>query len=139
MEERRKQLKRDMDSYLTQRRKSDGWGFFTKKPEHQLHPTIHTYKKEEPAMPDTAPEAKSKKGWFSSAVDKMFGAEDVAEDAPLEQVQSQVADASADLKELARISLGVMKRMPGDMISEFKQTPDYDAFKDILRRHKLIK
>ena len=91
-------------------------------------------------MPESAPETDAKKGWFTSMVDKMMGAEEPSEDVPMEQVQtSHVGDTTADLKELARISLAVMKRMPGDMISEFKQTSDYDAFKDILRRHKLIK
>ena len=139
MEERRKQLKRDMDSYLTQRRKSDGWGFFTKKPEHQLHPTIHTYKKEEPAMPETAPESDSKKGWFSSMVEKMLGAEETPEDVSQEAVMSQVGDASADLKEVARISILVMKKLDGDSMREFKESADYHAFKTILQKHKLIK
>ncbi|MBI4151106.1 hypothetical protein HY492_03195 [Candidatus Woesearchaeota archaeon] len=138
MDERRRQLRRDMDSYLSQRRKSD-WSFF--KP--ALHPTVHPYKnsKEAEPMASEVIDEQPKKGWISGMVDKLFGAEDVPEDVSEEAVQSQVSstDATADLKEVARISLAVMKRMDGDAIHEFKQTPDYDKFKEILRKHQLIK
>ncbi len=127
-----------MDSYLSQRRKSD-WGFFSKP---VLHPTVHPYKNKEMKEESTVESSESteqKKGWLSGMVDKLFG-EAADEDVPAEAV-SQVTstDASADLKELARISLAVMKKMPGDLVHEFKQSADYDRFKELLRKHQLIK
>ncbi len=134
MDERRRQLRRDMDSYLSQRRKSD-WSFF--KP--TLHPTVRPYKnKEADTVVSEMIDEQPKKGWFSGMVDKLFGAEEAPED--VSEVQSQVSSTDAtDLKEIARISIIVMKQLPGDAIHDFKQTPDYDKFKDILRKHQLIK
>lgn len=125
-----------MDRYISQRRKSD-WSF-----DKPLHPTVRPYKQktEEPAVEVT--ESAPKKGWFSSMTSKLFGEQpEEAQDIPAEQVQSQVSsgDTSSDLKELARISLGVMKQMPGELIHDFKQSPDYDKFKTILKKHNLIK
>ena len=37
------------------------------------------------------------------------------------------------------IALAVMKQMPGEAVRDFKSTPDYEKFKDILRKHKLIR
>ncbi|MEK6849865.1 MAG: hypothetical protein AABY01_04845 [Nanoarchaeota archaeon] len=137
MDERRKQLKKDMESYISTRRKSD-WSFT--KP---FHPTIQEYKpkQEESAVENT--EVTEKKGWFSKVSSKIFGeaADEATEDVPAAQVHSQISSSEThtDLKELARISLGVMKQMPGEQIHEFKQSPDYDKFKTILKKHNLIK
>ncbi|HSU72605.1 MAG TPA: hypothetical protein VLJ21_02035 [Candidatus Binatia bacterium] len=138
-DDRRKQLRRDMDSYLSQRKKG-GWSLF-KKSEPALHPTVQPYKKEEPKVEQLQPmeqeyESQSKKGWFSGFMNKLFGEE--TQEMPVEE-SMPVSDTSADLKELARIALQVMKQMPGDQIRDFKETPDYEKFKNILRKHKLIK
>jgi hypothetical protein len=146
-DERRRQLRREMDSYMSQRSKSESWGLFKGKPEPALHPTVHPYKKEGPKVEQapTQMEAEydqSKKGWFSGFMGKLFG-EEAASDVPADHVQSSIgpshAETTNDLKEIARISLHVMKQMPGDAIRDFKTTADYEKFKDILRKHKLIR
>lgn len=141
-EERRKQIRRDMDSYLSQRKKG-GWTLFKKSdPQPILHPAVQPYKKEEPNVekleqPMEQEYESQKKGWFSGFMDKLFGEETVE---ATEQVAAPVdTDAAADLKELARISLQVMKTMPGELIRDFKETADYEKFKTILRKHRLIK
>lgn len=151
MEERRRQLRREMDHYLTGRRKLEGGGsWFSQKtqPQPDLHPTIHSYKTKEQAKESEKPEQSpmeadyetGKKGWISGFVGKLFGAEG---EVTSEDVNAQLApgheETMEDLKEVARISLHVMRQMPGDAIAEFKETSDYERFKDILRKHKLIK
>jgi hypothetical protein len=142
-DDRRKQIRREMDSYLSQRKKTGSWSLFKKEPQPALHPAVHPYKKEETVEPklehpmEQEYESQSKKGWFSGFMSKLFG-EDV-EEAPAETSQVMNDDTLTDLKEIARISLAAMKQMPGDAIREFKETPDYDKFKMILRKHKLIK
>ena len=44
MDDRRKQLRRDIDRYLTDRRKTGGWFKSQPKAQAPLHPTIQTYK-----------------------------------------------------------------------------------------------
>ncbi|MBI4145184.1 hypothetical protein HY493_03180 [Candidatus Woesearchaeota archaeon] len=144
MDERRKQLRREMDTYISQRRKSEGWSMFKKQAQPALHPTVQPYKKEEPMQAPVETEyEQSKKGWFSGFMNKLFGEEQPSEDVPQSEAQSQMAPSHEetinDLKEIARISLGVMKQMPGEAVREFKATPDYEKFKDILRKHKLIR
>ena len=153
MEERRRQLRREMDNYLTGRRRKEGGGWFSQKPQ-PLHPAIQPYKKEQqqvqeddsqpqgPQGPMESEYEKSNKGWFSGFVGKLFGSEE-SPDVSQGEVSAQLAptpeETLNDLKEVSRISLHVMRQMPGDAISEFKSTPDYERFKDILRKHKLIK
>lgn len=135
MDDRNKQLHRDMDSYLS-RRKRDSWSGHVGQP--VLHPIVHPYKKEEPMEQAKSPmeQEYEKKGWFSGFMNKLFG-----EDTETTETVSTVTttDTSTDLKELARISISVMKKMPGDLVREFKESPDYEAFKSILRKHNLGK
>ena len=153
MDDRRRQIRRDIDRYLTDRRKTGGWFKSQPKPQSPLHPTIQTYKntmntdnteeqKEEkpPGEMETDYET-AKKGWLSSMVDKLFGAEasEVNQDELALQTAPSLLETTDDLKEIARISLHVLRQMEGDQIKDFKQTPDYEKFKDILRKHNLIK
>lgn len=138
-DDRRKQLRRDMDSYISSRKK-ESWSMFKKEPQPILHPTVHPYKKEEPKVEQAQPMEQEydaqKKGWFSGFMNKLFGEEQEVIETPVQPVSH---DAAADLKEIARISLGVMKQLSGDQIHEFKETSDYEKFKTILRKHNLIK
>ena len=136
MDERAKQLHRDMNSYLSQRKK-DSWSEKKEKP--ILHPIVHPYKKEEPMEQAKSPmeQEYEKKGWFSGFMSKLFGEE--AQPADEAAPAAPANDAVADLKEVARISLQVMKKMPADLVREFKESPDYEKFKAILRKHNLAK
>jgi len=97
----------------------------------------------EPAPPEGQMDKEyetTKKGWVSSFVDKLFGSEAEITKGDVEnQLEPSADETTEDLKEISRISLHVMRQMPSEAISEFKTTPDYEKFKDILRKHKLIK
>ena len=92
MDERRKQLRRDMDQYISQRRKGEGWGLFKKQAQPALHPTVQPYKKEGPMeqSPADTEYEQSRKGWFSGFMGKLFGEEQPVHDISQEQVQSQL-------------------------------------------------
>ncbi|MEM4282367.1 MAG: hypothetical protein QXU88_02485 [Candidatus Woesearchaeota archaeon] len=44
-----------------------------------------------------------------------------------------------DIKELARICFSVVKKLPPEELKGFKESEDFAKFKEILKRHNLIK
>jgi hypothetical protein len=147
--ERKRALRREMDSYLTQRRKSSGWGMAQESP---LHPTVQPYKEQQMHV-EEAPEQveeehsevqESSKGWFGRMVEKLFG-DDEVDELMQEDAQAEAEyvptheETQEDLKTIATISLNVMKTMPGNHIKNFKDSGDYEVFKNLLKKHKLIK
>lgn len=44
-----------------------------------------------------------------------------------------------DLREVAKITLAVIKQLPEDQMGAFKSSPDFERLKTVLRKHGLIK
>ena len=145
MEERQKEITRDLDSYISAKRKGSGlFGLFGKKSddgEVAMHPYVKPYDDEPVATVtetkpvetpvDDAPQAE-KKGFFS----RWFGSEEPQE------IQEPVADApadDADLREVARIALGFLRQTDQAALAKIKSSPDFEKFKEILRRRHIIK
>ena len=64
----------------------------------------------------------------------MVGAEKDFAEAPMEK-----EDNTADFKEVSRIALLVMKKIPESELVEFKKTPEFMRFKAILKKQGFIK
>jgi hypothetical protein len=47
--------------------------------------------------------------------------------------------ALTDMKEVAKIALGMIKQLPDEQLRTFKQSPDFEKMKSILKKHELIK
>lgn len=47
--------------------------------------------------------------------------------------------SSADIKEVAKIALGVIRQLPDEELKRFKQSADFEILKEILKRYELIK
>ncbi len=57
----------------------------------------------------------------------------------LVRTQMQADDALTDMKEIAKIALGMIKQLPDEQLRTFKQSPDFEKMKTILKKHELIK
>jgi hypothetical protein len=144
---RQKEISRDIDSYISSKRKGSGlFGMFSKKEDEVVmtHPHVKPYDdtpvdtapiaEEMPVQADEMPveEKGDKKGWFS----RFFK----DEDQPVqEMVAEQVPSDDADLREVARITLGFMRMTDAAALAQIKSSPDFDKFKEILRRRNIIK
>lgn len=137
-----KEMKFSMETYENTVQKPSFWskvkGWFTHKPikEEDLPPL----EQEEPVFKEGEPEPMSeeKRGFF-----KQLMAFFVKQEQILEEVQEappeKVEEAKEDLRELAKLFLKTLERLPDDELKEFKETPEFIKFKDILRKHKVIK
>jgi hypothetical protein len=54
-------------------------------------------------------------------------------------LQEQLYDMQEDLKRVAKITTTVMRQIPAEQLHQYKQSNDFIEFKDILKRHNLIK
>jgi hypothetical protein len=57
----------------------------------------------------------------------------------LARTKMQAEDALGDMKEIAKIALGMIKQLPDEQLREFKQSTDFEKMKTILKKHELIK
>ena len=57
----------------------------------------------------------------------------------LARTKMQAEDALTDMKEIAKIALGMIKQLPDEQLRTFKQSPDFEKMKSILKKHELIK
>ena len=55
------------------------------------------------------------------------------------RTKMQADDAVSDMKEISKIALGMIKQLPDEQLREFKESPDFEKLKNILKKHELIK
>lgn len=60
-------------------------------------------------------------------------------DAVVAHFKKQESAPTADMKEVAKIALGVIRQLPDDELKKFKQSTDFETLKEILKKHDLIK
>ncbi|MBI4146189.1 hypothetical protein HY489_02520 [Candidatus Woesearchaeota archaeon] len=53
--------------------------------------------------------------------------------------QMQAESAVQDMKEVAKITLGMIKQLPDEQLKTFKQSQEFEKLKHILRKHELIR
>ncbi len=131
----RDEFERDMHEYLRARRRAGLnikeilKGLIPKrKPEKiEMPEEIEVYDEKE-----EAPKA-PKEGVFA----KMFKKEPAQEE--IMQAQMQVEDTITDMKEVSKITLNMIRQLPDEELRKFKQSPDFERLKNILKKHELIK
>jgi hypothetical protein len=155
----RGEFEKELEQYIGQRRKArfkfpDVFGALKRKkkmPEPELHPEVQKYEEGSPAeipeaMPGEEEEAspEQRKGVMTKLLESLGlvgGKEKTPENLPAEEVQQMLAkdEISQDMKEIAKIALLVIKKLPPEQMSEFKTSPEFDRLKELLRKHQLIK
>jgi hypothetical protein len=83
------------------------------------------------------------KGFFASLKEAFFGS--YAEEELLGEDEAEVAvierpgKVDDDVKEMLRTCVSWINRLSAEVISRIKRSEEYDEFKDMLRKYKLIK
>lgn len=137
----RRELDKDLDDYIAERKRSHGFGSlfsFMKKEkseakEVELPPAVEAYHEEE------VQEEPKKNGWFS----RLFGSgekqESCEECVVSDQPVSSDSELKKDMKSVAMAALQAIKQLPPEQRDEFKKTYEFAQLKDILKKHNLIK
>jgi len=129
----RDEFDRDLEEYLHARRRSglDLKGLLSrivpkKKERPQLPEQVEIYEepKEEPQV---------KAPFFARFLGKSASKDELV------QSQMQAEDAVSDMKEVAKIALGMIRNLPSEQLRSFKQSSDFERLKLILKKHELIK
>ena len=96
----------------------------------KLNPALETYDAPAPKQISSPDEEKPKKGFLA----RLFSPE---EEEP--NMAEQLNAMRSDMKQLAKITLDVIKKMPPQEVASFKQSDDFAVLKEILRKNSLIK
>jgi hypothetical protein len=152
----RGEFEKELEQYIAQRKRAkirfpDVFGAFKRKkkmPEPELPPEVQKYEEGSPAelpeeMPGTEEEVVEKKGAFTRLLESLglVGKEKSASNLPAEEVQQMLVkdEVTQDMKEIAKIALLVIKKLPPEQMSEFKSSAEFERLKELLRKHQLIK
>ena len=141
---RRDHFHRDLDAYLAHRRRLDKKNAIDD--EAPVTKKVEMPKQEEVAMPPEVvddEDMKPRKSWLAW----LFGSdeEDVVEEQvkPLDEVAVKNAleteQLRSDIKEVAKFALTTFKELPSDKLNKLKSSPDFERFKDVLRKNGVIK
>lgn len=161
----RAEFERELEQYLAQRRRAKlkvpnifGWFKQKKKmPEPELPPEIQKYDEQTPAeqpeptetlqveeQPAETQPAEAKKGVLTKileGVGLVTVEEKKSEEIPQEEVQKLLEkdDITQDTREIAKIALSVIKKLPPEQLAEYKQSQEFLRLKELLKKHQLIK
>lgn|SRR3989338_1434357 len=159
MDQRKTEVSRDLDSYIAQRRKGEGWGWFGKQEESkgrlnvkmepgQEQESVVTQQEsvvqepvvEEQSLQKEYKETSEKRSFFHKVFSglKRHPSHQNMEKAEDTIIQEETGNVQ-DLQELARIALRVMKKLPPEELTEYKSSEDFERMKELLRKHKIIK
>ncbi len=152
----RGEFDKELEQYISHRKRAklrlpDVFGAFKRKkkmPEPEMHPEVQKYEEGSPAelpeeMPGTEEEIVEKKGTFTKILESLglVGKEKSATNVPAEEVQQMLVkdEVTQDMKEIAKIALLVIKKLPPEQMSDFKASTEFERLKELLRKHQLIK
>jgi hypothetical protein len=134
-----KEFEKDMEEYIRARKRA-GINFKNikefvqnilpkkKLPDHiELHEEVEVYhEKAQPVRKD-------------SMLTKFFQKKEEPTNEELLRARMAVEDTAADIKEISKITLNMIRQLPDEELKKFRQSPDFDKMKAILRKHELIK
>ena len=131
-------ISRELDTYISRRR--------TQEPIEPVQVQEPVVQEEViPVVEDVSsdPDFVEKKSWFSNLMEKVFGPDEdeLVPEAVGEEVTNVVPsdELQTDMRNLAEISLGIIRRLPQRTLEDFKSSDDFGQFKEILRKHSIIK
>lgn len=139
---RREELADDLSSYIASRKRKKLnfkklFAFSAEvKPykEEKLEMAVKSIEDSEAAAKLEKEYEAEKAGWFGSLLASIgLKKKELPKEEPAEE------PALEDLREIAKISMIVMRNLPSPVLAEFKDTPEFAKFKEILKRHNLIK
>lgn len=148
MASRRDEVNRELKEYIAARNKSSGFsGIFKFKSKPKIGPSSYAgHSKEENVAEFVGQEYSEKKGWLKKAFSGVFGEgkkEGMLENNAYGEETLKNAlgeeDTARDMKELARISLAAIKKLPPNEIHQFRGGEDFATLKRILKKHGLIR
>ncbi len=95
---------------------------------------------EEPLFKEGEPEPMSeeKRGFLKRLLTFFVKQEEILDEVQ-EMQPEKVEEAKVDLRELAKLFLKTLERLPEGELKEFKSAPEFEQFKSILRKHQVIK
>lgn len=123
---------KDLDEYLSERSRKQFFfnmvqTFKSKKPDVKLSPDVETYEAAN-AVKEDKPQ---KQGFFS----RLFS----AENKEFVELHQDVQPTKDELKFVAQVALNKIKKMPSEELEVFKVSEEFQKFKEVLKRHELIK
>jgi hypothetical protein len=134
-----KEFEKDMEDYIRARKRAGInlknikefiQNILPKKklPDHiELHEEVEVYhEKPQPVRKD-------------SMLTKFFQKKEEPTSEELMRAKMAVEDTAADIKEISKITLNMIRQLPDEELKKFRQSPDFDKMKAILRKHELIK
>ena len=141
--EGRRELDRDLESYLAARRRKsfDLKGFFRglmPKPSEKVEmPTqVEVYEEEAPTpTPSPIVEQKQEAGFLA----RLFAKDVAKKEEEITHAKIEAEEAITDMKEIAKVSLMIIKQLPDETLHTFKQSTEFARLKEILKKHGLIK
>lgn len=142
----RRELHRELDKYIAERRKKHDYEhhFIVKK--HKKADTVETH----PYNADNVNEESPKKEGFFKRFFDMFKSKDYEEveqslvqqeiqKSAVQHSQQSQTEAVKDLKEVAKITLEIVKMLPHEQLESFKRDPLFLRLKELLKKNNLIK
>lgn len=122
-------FEQELDEYISSRKKASLKGMLT---------GVFGPKEKKVRMPEDVKVYESgKETKFSlKSLGKAFSKK---EDEQLIRYRLEAEDAVTDMKEIAKIALVAIKQLPDDQLTLFKQGPDFEKLKFLLKKHDLIK
>ncbi len=123
---------KDLDEYLSERSRKQFFfnmvqTFKSKRPEVKLSPDVETYD----AANAVKEEKPQKQGFFS----RLFS----TENKEFVEIHQEVQPTKDELKFVAQVALNKIKKMPSEELEVFKVSEEFQKFKEVLKRHELIK
>jgi len=125
------EFEKDLHEYLRTRKKA---GFSIKslikdilpkpKPKTEIPTEVEVYTEEAPKEPK------------QPILQRIFKKDSTEE---LLQAKMQAEDAISDVKEMAKITLSMIKKLPDEQLKAIKSTEEFEKMKTILKKHELIK
>ncbi len=134
-----REFDKDMEDYLRARRRAGinlkqikemVQNILPKKklPDHiELHEEVEVYH-------EPAPKPARK----DSLLTKFFKKEEHTSE-EFKQAKMAAEDAIADIKEISKITLNMIRQLPDEPLRQFRQSEDFEKMKSILKKHELIK
>lgn len=130
---------RELDEYISERRKTRIFHNIVQGLKREgnrigINPALETYNvsvvDEKPASENK--NISQKKGFF----ERVFGSGREKDES---EMNEQLNLMKSDMKQVARIILDIIKKLPPQELSAFKQSDEFFVLKEILKKHNLIK
>ncbi|MBW3018933.1 hypothetical protein KY329_01985 [Candidatus Woesearchaeota archaeon] len=122
-------FEQELDEYISSRKKASIKGMLA---------GIFGPKEKKVKMPEdvTVYQSRKEKKFSLKSLGNAFSKK---EDEQLIRYRLEAEDAVSDMKEIAKVALVAIKQLPDDQLAVFKQGPEFEKLKYLLKKHDLIR